>query len=100
MLLNNEVVFCFTINCLGGLSDMGNSSMGVNQMIVYISTFVGSIVGLALAPNFVGYCVAAANDANITGTIAAIFYNPILPILYGTLCIAGLAAAIYKMFRR
>jgi len=68
-------------------------------MMVYITAFIGGIIGLSLAPDFVGYCASVANDANVTGTPSEVFYATILPILYAVLCVAGIAGGIYKMFR-
>ena len=73
------------------------ASMG--GLMVYITRFIGGIVGLALAPDFVSYCAVVAADTNVTGTPAEIFYSTILPILYAVLCVAGIAGGIYKMFR-
>ena len=68
-------------------------------MMIYITAFIGGIIGLALAPDFVGYCASVANDTNVSGTPSEIFYSTILPILYAVLCVAGIAGGIYKMFR-
>jgi len=69
-------------------------------LMVYLSAFIGGIVGLSLAPDFVGYCNTVANDANVTGTTSEVFYATILPILYAVLCVAGIAGGIYKMFKQ
>ena len=74
--------------------------MKLNQMLVlYISVFVGSILGIALLPEFASQCATAANDSNIAGTVTATFVGDIMPMIWGALCLGGLAGALYKMFR-
>jgi len=69
------------------------------QLITYISVFIGSILGVSLLPEFAYQCSLAAANDSINGTITEMFVGTIMPMLWGALCLGGLAGALYKMFK-
>jgi hypothetical protein len=82
----------------GGGGSAGGS-IGTNQIIITLGIFISGILVIAMAPAFAGYCSAAATDANISGTVAAILYDPVMPILWGIVGVACIVGPIWRLFK-
>lgn len=83
----------------GERSDMAVG--GVAFILIFISVFVGSVFGLALLPDFYGFCLTASYAFNNTTyeTVYDIILLLALPILYVILILSGLAGAMYGVWR-
>jgi hypothetical protein len=75
------------------------NDMGLNSILVTLSILISGILVVALAPTFVGYCMTTAENENITGTVTAIIYNLILPILWGVIGVVCIVAPMWKLWK-
>lgn len=72
----------------------GRSKGGI---LLYIMVFISSLVGITLLPEFAYQVTLAQANASITGITDTMV--GLLPMLYAVICIAGMVAPIYKLFR-